>query len=305
VTGRLVDRAGIALAWGCGLAIVATAGGVIGWLAWEGIGSLSISFLTSDSHPGSVEQALVGGIRSPIVGTLIVTAIGIGIAFPLGLATAVFLTEYRRPAVLVRAVEAAIDLLFGVPAVVFALFAIAVFTAPWLSPLSSTIETSGQAYGRSFIVAGVMMSLLALPPITRATQESIAAIPTDLRDASYALGKGKLATIRRIVIPGARPGLATGTILGAGRIAADTAIALIVLGGAPAFAADHWYDPSHWSQTLRDPGPTLTSYIYYSSPVGDGNDPGAALGAAFVLIVLMLFVNAGIAFVSRRGSWRR
>ena len=80
------------------------------------------------------------------------------------------------------------------------------------------------------------MSLLALPPITRATQESIEAVPPDLREASYALGKGKLATIRRVVLPGARPGMATGTILGAGRIAADTAIAFIVLGGAITFA---------------------------------------------------------------------
>ena len=77
-----------------------------------------------------------------------------------------------------------------------------------------------------------------------------------------------------------------------------------MLGGAITFAR-HWYAPSHWSETLHGSGSTLTSYIYYAAPTGDGNNKSAALGAAFVLIVLMLFVNAAIAFVSRRGGWRR
>jgi phosphate transport system permease protein len=301
--GRLLDRAGVGLAWACGLALIVGVGGVIGWLAWEGTGRLSISFLTTDPRAGSELVGVAGGIRGPIVGTLIVTAIGTGIAFPLGIATAVFLAEYGRPVRLARAVETAIDLLFGIPAVVFALFALAVFTAPWLSPLSAEVSSSGQAYGRSFLVAGIMMSLLALPLITRATQESIASVPGDLREASYALGKGKLATIRRVVIPGARSGIVTGAILGAGRVAADTAIAFLVLGGVIALA-DRWYEPSHWSQTLHGSGQTLTSYIYFASPAGEGNNQSAALGAAFVLIVLMLFVNAGIAFASRRGRGR-
>jgi phosphate transport system permease protein len=304
VKRRPLDRVGVALAWACGLAIIGLVGAVIGWLAWQGADQLSVSFLTNDPLPGSVEQGLIGGIRGPIAGTLIVTVIGTAIAFPLGLATAIFLTEYRRPVILARTVEATIDLLFGIPAVVFALVALAVFAAPWLAPLSGRVASSGHASGRSFLVAGIMMSLLALPPITRATQESIAAIPTDLREASYALGKGKLATIRRIVVPGARPGIATGTILGAGRIAADTAIALIVLGGAITFQ-ERWYEPSHWKQTLQGNGATLSSYIYNASPAGDGNDQGAALGAAFVLIVLMLVVNTGIAFAARRGTWKR
>jgi phosphate transport system permease protein len=301
---RVLNRAGVASAWVCGLALLGTVGGVIGWLVWNGAGRLSLSFLTTDPLPGSLQQGVVGGIRGPLVGTLLVTAIGLAMAFPLGVGTALFLTEYRRPASLARAVDAAIDLLFGIPAIVFALLALAIFTAPWLSPLSSTVTTSGQAYGRSFLVAGIVMSLLALPPITRATQEAIEAVPQDLREASYALGKGQVATIRRVVLPGARPGMATGTILGAGRIAADTAIAFIVLGGAITFA-NGWYEPAHWSQTVRGGGATLTSYVYYTSPAGEGDERSAALSAALVLIVLMLLVNAAIAFVSRRGAWKR
>jgi phosphate transport system permease protein len=302
---RVLDGGGVALAWVCGLALLGTVGGLVGWLVWNGAGRLSLSFLTTDPLPGSLQQGVVGGIRGPLVGTLLVTAIALAIAFPVGVGTALFLTEYRRPASLARGVDAAVDLLFGIPAVVFALLALAVFTAPWLSALSGTVATSGQAYGRSFLVAGIVMSLLALPPITRATQEALEAVPQDLREASYALGKGHVATIRRVVLPGARPGMATGTILGAGRIAADTAIAFIVLGGAVTFA-NGWYEPAHWSQTIRGGGgATLTSYVYYTSPAGEGDERSAALSAALVLIVLMLLVNAAIALLSRRGASKR
>ena len=109
--------------------VLGTVGGLIGWLVWDGAGRLSLSFLTTDPLPGSLQQGVVGGIRGPLVGTLLVTAIGLAIAFPLGVATAVFLTEYagRRCC---PARMRPIDLLFGVPAVVFALLALAVFTAP-------------------------------------------------------------------------------------------------------------------------------------------------------------------------------
>lgn len=148
------------------------------------------------------------------------------------------------------------------------------------------------------------MSLLALPPITRATEESIRSIPRDLREASYALGKGRLATLRRIVIPGARPGITTGVVLGAGKIAGDTAIVWLLLGGVITFS-DGWLEPQSWVDTLRGTGATLTSYIYFSSPVGEGNNEVAAYGAAFVLILLMMLVNGGVILLARRGGWKR
>lgn len=300
---RVLNRLGISLAWACGLATAAAVCGVIGWVAWKGIDRLSLSFITHDPQLGTFDQGVLGGVRGPIAGTLIVTAIGIGIALPVGVGTAVFLTEFRRPELLARIVGTSVDLLFGVPAIVFAIVALAFFTSPRLSAFSAEVASSGRAYGRSFLVAGIVMSLLALPPITRATQESIDAVPLDLREASYALGKGRLATIRRVILPGARQGIATGTTLGAARIAADTAVVYFVLGGGVPTLSEHWYDPSHWSQTLHESGPTLTSYIYYASPAGEGSDSSAALGAAFVLILLMLLVNAGIDLVAKRRRW--
>lgn len=301
---RFLDRVGIALSWAAGLTLLVAIVGIVVWLGINGASKLSWSFLTADPSPGSLEEGVTGGIRGPIFGTLALVVIGVAMAFPIGVGTAVFLTEYRRPVWLARAVESAVEVIFGVPSIVFALFGLAVFTSPLLGFLSQTVESSGLAYGRSFLVAGVMMSLLALPPITRATEESVRAIPRDLKEASYALGKTRLATLRRVILPGARPGMATGTVLGAGKIAGDTAIVWLLLGGVITFA-DGWYHPGNIVHTLQGTGATLTTYIYFSSPVGDGNNETAAYGAAFVLILLMMLVNGGVILLSRRGGWRR
>jgi phosphate transport system permease protein len=306
VTRRLVaDRLGIGLAWLCGGVLVAVSCGIVGWLAVKGAGALSWDFLWKDPAPGSALEGVTGGVRGPIVGTVALTTLGCVIALPLGVGTAVFLAEYGRPVWLARTVESAIDVLFGVPAIVFALFGLAVFSNPLFIPLSSEVESSGQAFGRSFVVAGIMMSLLALPPITRSTQSAILSIPEDLREASLALGKSKLATTLRVVVPGASRGVTTGVILGAGRVVGDTAIVWLLLGGVITPEVTNYLNPANWLEALRGTGATLTSYVYYASPVGEGNSPDRAYGAAFVLIVLMLLINAVLLLITRRAAWKR
>jgi phosphate transport system permease protein len=300
---RTLDRIGIGVAWISGLFLLVVIAGLVLWLAWNGIRVLSLDFLWSDPAPGSLEAGLAGGIRFPLAGTLIVMLIGSLIALPVGVATAIFLAEYRRPAWLASAVEGAVEIVFGVPAIVFALFGLAVFTSSNLAFMSQRVESSGAAYGRSFLIAGTMLSLIALPPIVRSTQEAIRAVPPDLREASFALGKGRLATIRRVLIPGATPGIATGFIIGLGRIAGDTAIIVLLLGNVIQAPIDHW--AAHPGDTLTGAGATLTSYIYNASPVGEGNSDSHAYGAAFVLIMLMLVLNGAVLFVSRRGAWKR
>jgi phosphate transport system permease protein len=301
----VLNRLGVGLAWVAGLSLVAIVISIVVWLGWNGISTLDWGFLSGDPSPGTIEEGVLGGIRAPLVGTLLVVAIGLAIALPISLGTAVFLAEYRRPAWLARIVEQGVELLFGIPSVVFALFGLAVFTGSWATFLSSEVGSSGKAYGQSFIVAGAMMALIGIPPLTRAIEESIRAIPDDLREASYALGKGRLATIRRIVLPGARPGIATGLILGGGKIAGDTAIVWLLLGGVITPEISNWYSPDRWLDTLQGTGATLTTYIYFASPVGEGNSPEAAYGAAFVLILLMVLVNGAVLYASRKGGWKR
>lgn len=300
---RTVDRVGIAASWFCGAMLLVTIAGLLVWIAWNGARAINLEFLTLDPSPGSLEEGLQGGLRAPLVGTLLVMLIGGGIALPIGIATAIFLSEYRRPAWLASLVESAVEIIFGIPAIVFALFGLLVFTYGFFWPFSHKVESSGVAYGKSFLVAGAMLSLIALPPIVRSTQEAIKAVPPELREASFALGKGRLATVRRVLLPGARPGIATGLIIGLGRIAGDTAIIWLLLGGVITPSVDQWW--AHWMETLRGTGATLTSYVYYASPVGEGNDASKAYGAALVLMILMLVLNAVVVFTAGRGGWKR
>jgi phosphate transport system permease protein len=124
-----------------------------------------------------------------------------------------------------------------------------------------------------------------------------------VREASYALGKTRAATIRRVLLPAARPGIATGTALGMGRIAGDTAIVVILLGASLQLTGAGGVEPL---DTLRGTGSTLTSYVFVNSPAGEGNAPEKAYAAAFVLLAIVVALNFCVDLISRRGrapSW--
>jgi phosphate transport system permease protein len=128
-----------------------------------------------------------------------------------------------------------------------------------------------------------------------ATREALLQLPGRTREASYALGKTRATTIRRVLLPSARPGIASGAVLGMGRIIGDTAVILILLNtlklegasGAPVLS------------TLRGTGSTLASYIYYYAPTGDGNSPQKAYAAGFVLLMIVLGLNALVTRLSK------
>jgi phosphate transport system permease protein len=298
----------VVLAYATGATLIACVAGLVIWLAVNGLQNVDWTFLTTPPAPGSLVSGVGGGISDVIVDTLIVVLLGLLVAFPLGLGTALFLTEYRRPALLARLADTGVDMIFGVPSVVFALFGLAIFIHPSMVFLSQEVASSGQATGTSFICCGLVLSLIALPPIVRAAESALNAVPRAQREAAFALGKGRLATIRKVVVPAARPGIVTGAILGIGRMVGDTAIAWLLLGGTVlAPQAKGYLRPDHLVDTLRGPGSTLTTYIYYASPVGEGNTYGKAYGAALVLMALIVIVNALVRATGRRegtGSWR-
>jgi phosphate transport system permease protein len=144
-----------------------------------------------------------------------------------------------------------------------------------------------------------MMALIALPLIVGTTREALQQVPRHVREASYALGKTKAATIRRVLLPTARPGIATGTALGMGRIAGDTAIVVILLGASLQLSGA---GGGPVLSTLRGTGSTLTSYVYNNSPAGEGNAPEKAYAAAFVLLLIVIALNFAVDLVTRRRS---
>ncbi len=284
----LRDRIGLACCWAAGGSLALIAGAIVVYMAYKGITELEPKLLLE--HPtGDVDQSRAGGFLDPIQGTLLLTAIGTLIAVPVGVATALWLVEYGRPRALARAVESAVEIIAGAPSVVLALFGLTLFSNVFFSFLSFRPEGADLAFGRSFLIAGMVMSLIALPLVVGATREALMQVPNHVREASLALGKTKAATIRRVLLPAVRPGIATGTTLGMGRIVGDTAIVILLLGNTLLIEP---HDGLPLFGLLQGTGSTLTSYVYGNSPAGEGNAPEKAYAAAFVLMVIVIGLNA-------------
>jgi phosphate transport system permease protein len=291
---RLRDRAGLAFAWFLGLLFCAVAIALVLYFLVQGVKYLRPSLLVTNPTAGFTARD-TGGFLDPLIGTLLVTALAMGIAMPIGVGVAVWLSEFGRPAALARIADSTIEMIAGTPSIVLALFGILLFQSPALGFLSRSSQ--GVVFGRSFFTAGAMLSLVGLPLVVANVREGLQAIPNHVREASYALGKTKIATTRRVLLPAARPSVLTGAILGAGRVIGDTAIIVVLLGGTLTFNSS---GSLPLLSTLRGTGSTLTYYIFYNAPTGEGNQPTKAYAAAFVLLAIVLALNVAVDVATRR-----
>lgn len=295
----ILDRIGLLTAWGTGIFLCLVAFGISAYMAVKGLQFINIEMLTTSPTP-AIDQSDTGGFLDPMLGTLILTVLGTAIAAPLGVAIAIWLTEYGRPAWLARLVEAGTEMIVGAPSIALAIFGLLIFQTSLMAPFSFTAE-GGAVFGRSFFAAGAIMSLVALPFVVGGTREALNAIPMHVREASYALGKDKASTIRRVLIPGARPGIATGTTLGMAQIVGETAVVVVLLGASLELAPEGGLPVL---DVLKGTGSTLTSYVYVNSPAGEGNAPDKAYAAAFVLLAIVVLLNLSVNLIARRGSSR-
>jgi phosphate transport system permease protein len=282
---RWGDRLALVAAWGAGILLCVIAAAIVLYMGYRGIQDLRPDLLVTRPEV-SETGGEAGGFLDPMIGTALLTAIGIVLALPLALASAVWIAEYGRPSWLARVVESSIEVVAGTPDIVIAIFGLAVFQVSLLAPFSFTSEGGG-VYGRSFIAAGAMMSLLALPPVYAATRDGLQAVPAQMREAAFALGKTRITTIRRVLLPSVRSNIATGVTLGISRIIGSTAIVLILLSGLRI----ETQGPAPGINLLRGTGSSLTSYIYENSPAGEGGAPEKAYAAAFLLLILVLGLN--------------
>jgi phosphate transport system permease protein len=295
-TWRWGDRIAYVLCWLSGLVLCLVAGGIVVYMLVKGLQYLSLTLLTTSPVAG-LDQSGTGGFLDPILGTLILTLVGIALATPIAVSAAVWLVEYGRPRWLARLVESGIEIIAGTPDIVLAIFGLVLFQQGIFSWMSFTAE-GGAVFGRSFLTAGAMMSLIALPMVFGATREGLQAVPAHMREASYGLGKTKIATIRRVLLPAVRPNIGTGAALGMGRIAGDTAIVVILLGATLELEPNDGKVPG-WD-VLTGTGSTLTSYVFNNSPAGEGGAPEKAYAAAFVLLVVVVALNFCVDLISRR-----
>ncbi len=294
-----LDKLAVVGAWVAGISLCLIAGAIVVYMAVRGIQYLRPELLTTHPVPG-LDQSKTGGFLDPLIGTVILTVLGTVIAAPVGIGVAVWLTEYGRPTALARAVESGVEIVAGTPSIVLAIFGLLIFQQSVFGFLSFTAEGNA-TFGRSFFAAGAMMSLIALPLVIGATREALKSIPQHVREASYSLGKDRASTIRRILLPASRPGIATGITLGMGRIIGDTAIVVILLGASLQLQG---VGETPVIGDLRGTGSTLTSYVFNNSPAGEGNAPQKAYAAAFVLLLIVIALNGVVELIARRTGTR-
>ncbi|MBC7765302.1 MAG: phosphate ABC transporter permease PstA [Hyphomonadaceae bacterium] len=294
ISGRnVMEKAGKSISWLSAFVTIAACIGIILFFLLNGIGEINLEFLTTEPI-ASTRADVGGGISTPFFGTLLLTLVGICFALPWALGTAIYLSEYAKKNVMVSFFRTAIDVLAGVPTIVIAIMGVAVFSLPQLGFLSSMVEgtSANKAFGRSFLVAGFTMAMMILPYIIKTCEEAIKTVPETFKEASLALGASKWHTIVKVVLPSAKNGIITAIILGMGRIIGDTAIVWLCLGGTLRMTGvQPWFSPENWMSTVQNTGSTLTSYIYFMSPAGEGNMTEKAMGASLILIILIVVLN--------------
>lgn len=192
---------------------------LLGHIFINGIDVLSLEFLFDEPRNNMTE----GGIGPAIFGTVAVTVIMVLIAVPVGVCSAIYLSEYSNDNIFSKIIRTSVNNLAGVPSIVFGLFGLGFFVFFVGGGLDEVLQT-GLLFGQPALLwAAATLSVLVLPIVIVSTLESLNAVPKSHRDASYGMGATKWQTIRSVVLPQARPGILTGTILAISRGVGETA----------------------------------------------------------------------------------
>jgi phosphate transport system permease protein len=245
-------------------------GGIFSAILYNGIGAISIEFLT-EPHRNLGQE---GGIVTCIEGTMWLVLGAMLVSAPLGIGAGIYLNEYSRSHTLNRMITISISCLNGVPSVVYGLFGLAF--------LVSTV-------GISLLAGSVILGLMNLPTIILTTQEALKSVPDSLREGSVALGATKWQTIMRIVIPSALPGILTGLIIGVARAAGETApIMWTAVTFTPVYVDKVYGVVPDVYQPVNNLCYHLLQLIYF---LGAWDVEKRAWGTALVLMGLVLAMN--------------
>ena len=248
---------------------------IIYYLLEKGLGAFSVSFFTTD--PSGKFFGDPGGIRSAILGTIEIVALAAAIAVPVGIGVALYLVEYGKQSRFAGVVRYFVDVMTGVPSIVFGLFVYIVLI------LAGGFGTFAGWKG------SIALALLMLPIVTRASEVVLALVPDSLREAGLALGAPRWRIVMRIVLPTALPGLVTGILLAIARAAGETAPLIFTVAIAKAATADLGVQMN-----------TLPTQIF--SDVGQAQDRlvQRAWGAALTLVLMILALTTFARLISRR-----
>lgn len=210
-----------------------------------------------------------------IINTLIMTALTLVMAVPIGVFSAIYLVEYaKRGSKLVKIIRLTTETLSGIPSIVFGLFGFLAF-----------VIAAGWNY--SLLAGSITLAIMVLPLIIRTTEEALLAVPDAYREGSFGLGAGKLRTIFKIIVPTAMPGILSGVILAIGRISGETAALIFTAGTSPGISAN-----------LFTPSRTLAVHMYCL--LSEGLYTKQAYATAVVLLIMVILINCLSSLLARK-----
>ena len=235
---------------------------LIGYILYHGLPNLALPGIFSWEYNGDNQSMMPA-----IINTLIMTALTLLLAVPIGVFAAIYLVEYsKKGSKLVAAIRLTAETLSGIPSIVYGLFGFIVF-----------VITLGWSYT---LLAGVItLAIMILPLIMRTTEEALIAVPDTFREGSFGLGAGRLRTVFRVVLPSAVPGIAAGVILATGRIIGESAALIFTSGTNPVVAT-----------SLFSSASTLSVHLY--ALLTEGLYTNQAYAVAAVLLFLVIGINA-------------
>lgn len=276
---NVYQKIGYVVVWLCGLLAVAAVFWIIGYVLMQGLPIINLEFLTTRPAGGVSGE---GGMSTTIVTTLYLVVLTIVIATPLGVGAAVYLVEYAGDAsreskiiaFLVKAARTGVEILAGVPSIIFGLFGFAMFV-------------SYMKLGFSLLSASLSGAALVLPTIIRTSEEALLTVPRSYREGSLSLGATKWYTIFNVVLPSALPGIVTGIVLSVGRIIAETAVFWVTLGGS-----------YNLPKSVMNSGRSMALHVYMLASETRAFDK--AMATASILIITIIVLNLAINIVSRR-----
>lgn len=248
------------------------------WVVWH-ILSNGLSFVTWEFITSSYTRiGEASGIWPMIVSTVYMVVLTLSIAAPIGIMTAIYLTEYAKPgSKIVQVIRFCIESLAGIPSIVYGLFGMTFF-----------VTTLG--LGFSILAGALTLSVLILPVIIRTTEEALMAVPLSYREGGYALGSSKIYTIWRLILPSAMPGIVTAVILSIGRVIGESAPVFLTAGMVTKIP-----------ESVLDSGRTLTVHLYkLTQELFTQHEWDQAYATATVLIVLVLILNLFTKIIATR-----
>jgi phosphate transport system permease protein len=275
----MVQRIGISIITLVALLTITPIIAVFAYIIGKGAPAFSWQFLSAMPHDGM----RAGGILPAIVGTFYLTLGTAILSVPLGIAAAVYLSEYARENWWTRIIRIAIINLAGIPSVVYGLFGLGLFVL-FLK------------FGTSILAASLTLSIMTLPVIISAAEEALRAVPQAFRTVSISLGGTRWQTIRKIVLPQALPGIITGVILGLERAAGETAP--ILFTGAAFFLP-------RLPHSVFDATMALPYHLFVISTQVPGMPVQIQYGTALVLIIFVLGMNLAATLIRSRARAKR